>query len=112
MIITVDKMPKARNCHKVCVFSFGETKQMVLIHRTSKSHIEKLFLYDNDDDRLSLVVCTTFKRDVSKIKDDPERSITLPRLFLFEAFAKSYQIDHQRDFVQLSFLRTSQEAKG
>lgn len=82
MIITFNTMPKARthqeNRHEVCLLCFGKTKKMLLVQGALKSHIEKYFTYDTDDDRLPLVVCTSCKRDIYKIKDDPQQSIKLP----------------------------------
>lgn len=86
-------MPKARthkeNREKICLLCFGKTKCMYSVKGKLKNLVEEYLEYDDLDERLPSVVCSTCKRDLYKLKNSSEHCVKLSNLSDLKAILSS-----------------------
>ena len=65
------------NCQKICLLCFGKTKNMFPITPKLKEEIEKLFVYDENDERFPVVICDRCRRNLYRLKDGSKVNMNL-----------------------------------
>lgn len=75
-------MPKAgsheENRNRICLLCFGKTKKMYPVKGMVKDLLENHLVYDENDERLPCVVCTTCYNNLYQVKNGEEQIARLP----------------------------------